>query len=397
MICEHSLSFTTPQTVARKYRLTIGAALVALALSGCTSDGDDSSTAPTTNPTTPTATTTTLTGTVVAGPVNGQACAYKLSDAGAIGDLLACATTAANSGAYSLSFSNYAGQVLMKAFGTYTDEATGQARSILESSPLRAVVACATSGVDCRSAVTPLTEAALRSAGTLTRANIDAAYLKIAQAYGLNPSNAADAVTKLVDTLPVLGSRTDAAVTKYTDVLALASQAQKRYCGTGNSCTLDNYLDGVRSLLGGADGINSLQSEMNAAMAEWSTNPLNTSGITCSLNVGVVTCNLPSGGTGSGTTGASGNYRLDVTVSANGIPTPAIVINNVPKPDSESAFCSAKEILDTQNQLKANGGTLTVNSCSFSGTKGSISLTLTLTTPIAMTLPYTVSYAYTPM
>ncbi len=394
-------SLETTRTSARRYRLTVGAVLVTLALSGCTSD--DSSTTPTTNPTTPTtpttptnpsAATTTLTGTVVAGPVNGQACAYRLSDAGTIGDLLACATTAASTGAYSLSFTNYAGQVLLKAFGTYTDEATGQTRTILESSAMRAVVACATAGTDCRSAVTPLTEAALLSAGTLTPANIQAAYLKVAQAYGLNPTSAQDAVTKLVDTLPVVGSRTDAAATKYADILALASQAQKRYCGTGNACTLDNYLAGVQGYLAGTNGISILQSELNAALAEWNTNPLNKTGATCSISGTSVTCDIASG-----TPGASGSYKLTVTASISGGPGATIVINNVAKPDSNNAFCNASEIQSQIDQVRNSypGATLTINSCNFNGTQGEISLTLAITQPVALTIPYTATYVYSSM
>ena len=39
-------------------------------------------------------------------------------------------------------------------------------------------------------------------------------------------------------------------------------------------------------------------------------------------------------------------------------------------------------------------GTFTINSCSFNGSVGNVSATLAVTTPIALTVPYTVVYTY---
>jgi hypothetical protein len=368
-------------------------AVATIGLTGCLSSGGDDNPAPAATPTP----STTLTGAAVAAAINGQACAYKLSDSGVEGEKLNCATTNPTTGAYSITFSNYAGDVLIKAFGSYTDEATGLTKSILEASPIRAIVACATAGTSCDSAVTPLTEAALKSAASLKKADVDEAYRKVAEAFGLKPTSTDDAVKKLARTKPNQGTRADDDATKYGDILAVASQAQKRYCGDSTTCSLDNYLAGVKDLLGTTGGIASLQSTVNAALTDWNSNPLNKSKVSCSLTSGTVTCNLPTGSSSS----SSGTYKLTVTVAVGGIGAgvaiPAIVINNVPKPDSQSAFCANDEVQKALDSVKNSspGASLVINSCSFSGSQGSISLTLSLTSPIALTVPYTANYVYT--
>jgi hypothetical protein len=39
-------------------------------------------------------------------------------------------------------------------------------------------------------------------------------------------------------------------------------------------------------------------------------------------------------------------------------------------------------------------GTFTINSCTFNGTVGNVSATLSITNPVVMTVPYTVVYTY---
>ena len=263
-------------------------------ISGCGGDGSS-------NPVvTPVAVNTVLTGSAVKGPISGTVCAYSLSSTGAIGTTaLACSTSNPTTGAYSITLPAYVGNVLVKAFGTYRDEATGITKTITEVEAIRAMVACNTAGVACKAAVTPLTEVALRvaaaAAGGLTTANVEAAYLKVAQAYGLNPANTADSVSKLVATIPDFTSRTDAAATMYADLLAVVSQAQAINCGASPTCTIESYLAAVNTLLAGTSAATSLQSALAAAFSAWSSNALNTSGITCSLNSsGVASCALPA-------------------------------------------------------------------------------------------------------
>jgi hypothetical protein len=101
------------------------------------------------------------------------------------------------------------------------------------------------------------------------------------------------------------------------------------------------------------------------------------------------------GSTGGGSTG--GNYTLLLEVTTFGFTTP-ITITNLPKPSTQDEFCNAvvegTGEASIRSALASAGGTLTVNSCSFSGSVGNISLTLSLTSPIAMTVPYTAKYTY---
>jgi hypothetical protein len=72
-----------------------------------------------------------------------------------------------------------------------------------------------------------------------------------------------------------------------------------------------------------------------------------------------------------------------------------INVGSVPAPTTQSDFCSGIESDTTFTQIGASGGgTLTINSCSFSGNTGHLSATLTVTGPVNVTIPYTVTYAY---
>lgn len=104
--------------------------------------------------------------------------------------------------------------------------------------------------------------------------------------------------------------------------------------------------------------------------------------------------NAGGGNNGGGNNGgASGSYTLLVTVNAMGMTT-QVTFDNVPKPNSEEAFCSDSYVNQAINDAAAAGGQLTINSCTFDGTHGQISATLTITSPVAMTVPYTVDYLY---
>lgn len=103
-----------------------------------------------------------------------------------------------------------------------------------------------------------------------------------------------------------------------------------------------------------------------------------------------------TGGTGGG--GSGGTYTLVLNVNAGGVAAPPVTITNVPKPANQAEFCS--EIVNPSSGIgltqavPGGAGTLTINSCSFSGNTGSVSATLSITSPVAMTVPYTVTYTY---
>jgi len=329
----------------------------------------------------------------MAGAISGTVCAYSLSDTGTIGSTaLGCGTTAPATGAYSISWNDYVGGVIIKAFGSYLDEATGLTKAILEANPIRASVTC--TGSTCQAAVTPLTEAAIRSAGTLTPANLAAAYFRVAQAFGQNPGSNADAFAKLVTLLPAT-SGNDSAAQYYARALAMVSQMQSNYCAS--SCTLDAYLTGLQSLLANTSGVADVQTTMNAALATWSSNPNNTSHMDCYFSGNVLTCNLPNPGGNPGN--GSGNYSLAVSVTVMGNTTAAATINNVAKPSTQNEFCNSVEINEQINSSMSAypGATWTLNSCSFSGNGGTMDMTIHLITPMVMTIPYSATYTYSAM
>ena len=101
-------------------------------------------------------------------------------------------------------------------------------------------------------------------------------------------------------------------------------------------------------------------------------------------------------GSGSGTGPAAGTPgSLQILVSVSGVSSPAISISDIPKPKSQSEFCdSLANDSNLQGIGASGGGSLTINSCSFSGSTGKINATLNITTPIALSLPYVITYNY---
>ena len=96
--------------------------------------------------------------------------------------------------------------------------------------------------------------------------------------------------------------------------------------------------------------------------------------------------------TGGGS-GVGGSYTLTLDVSVMGT-TNQIVLQNMPKPANQQEFCG-EVVNQSFSQITQGGaGTLTINSCSFSGNTGQVSATMAVTSPMAMTVPYTVTYTY---
>ena len=89
---------------------------------------------------------------------------------------------------------------------------------------------------------------------------------------------------------------------------------------------------------------------------------------------------------------------MTLAVNAGGVSAPPVTIANVPKPSSQAEFCSdinnpASGVGLTQ-AIPGGSGTLTINSCAFSGNSGSVSATVAISSPVAVTVPYTVTYTY---
>src|SRR5690349_13250287 len=90
----------------------------------------------------------------------GKVSIYKIKSDGSkdttFGGLLASGIPTNSRGEYIVNLGTYTGPVLVEASGDYTDEATGETKSIPETDPLRAALANATGTVNV--SVTPLTE-----------------------------------------------------------------------------------------------------------------------------------------------------------------------------------------------------------------------------------------------
>jgi hypothetical protein len=359
-----------------------------LGLSACLGDGSGSESV-VANP--PVSTSITVAGTAGAGPIKGKVCAYALSTTGSVGTTaLNCADTNATSGAFSMTIKDYIGDMLLKASGTYPDEATGQIKTIADADAIRSMVSCASNNASCTAAVTPLTETAIRTAGSLTKANIEAAMQKVAIAVGLNPANAAEAMAKLVGTVPDFTSRSDAAKTKYTDLLAVMSQAQATYCGSAATCTVEEHLKAIKTMLEGTPGANGLQNAINAATAAWNSNSHNTSGVKCNMASNLLSCTMTGSNAGTGT--------LDISVTASGaaanLPFPPITINNVPKPASQAEFCGTTTASEINEKFKGLGGAVKIVSCAFTGSEGTINVSVSISSPVPVAYAFTVTYKY---
>ncbi len=88
-----------------------------------------------------------------------------------------------------------------------------------------------------------------------------------------------------------------------------------------------------------------------------------------------------------------GSSSLTISVTAGGVTSPNIVVGSVPAPANELQFCN--DLWSDPNFTGlGSGGELTINSCSFANNVGTISATVTITTPVNISVPYTVTYTY---
>ena len=102
-----------------------------------------------------------------------------------------------------------------------------------------------------------------------------------------------------------------------------------------------------------------------------------------------------SGGSGGTSGGQTGTLTVGVSISGAPATTFGVAMPGIQIPASQIEFCDAISNDSTFTSIGASGGgSLTINSCTFSGNVGTLSATLSITSPIAMTLPYTVTYTY---
>lgn len=351
----------------------------------------------------------------MAGPFSsGNVCAYRTTGT-TLGAQLACGLIDAATSAYSLSFSDYSGSMVVQveSGAKYIDEATKASTTL--TAPIRSF---ATTGSDTaiRLAVTPLTEAALLSAGNFSDTKITAAAATLATKFGLGSNS-------LFTNLPLLAPSTTAQLSYRVALDALSRlQAAETVAGvTAQNPSI--YLTRMLAQFDGAaleSAFNSARTvAFNTALASASTV---TPGSSCTFGNFVLTCSLTGAGTGTGTppgtgTGTTpgtgtvttpgtgtvttpvtppvtGTSTLTVTTSVSGIAAPVVVLKNIPKPANQNEFCGALTDDASFKALSANGGSVKINSCSFTNNVGNVSATLTLTSPLSYTLPYSINYAY---
>lgn len=185
--------------------------------------------------------TPTLSGTVMAGPfISGQICAYSLS-AGTKGGSLGCADINPLTSEYSLPIANYTGEVLLEIAGnarhddeaTATDDVTG---TLIPDGTLRSIVTINANSGTIAAPVTPLTEAAVRAAGFLSRQAVNDAATVIRDNLGLG------ATVNLMATKPLLVPTTGDQLAYREALRALSQYMQTGFLPTQMSEFVDHLV-----------------------------------------------------------------------------------------------------------------------------------------------------------
>jgi len=269
--------------------LAASAALL-LGLSGCLSDDSASSTS------------TTLSGTAMAGPfLSGTVCAYEVNS-GAKGALIgSCTSIASATSSFTMDIGSYTGDVLVEiSNASYDDEANpnDNANGTALTGTLRNLIHIATAGGSVDLAVTPLTEAALRLAGsTLNNTAVQTAIGQLAALLPLDPN------LDLRATPPV----STALGLAYREVLRALSQLQWGTAGAGEFAgDLNGYLGDLVGQVS-ANTFNTIAADFLVAI----NSGLNSN---CTLTNNVLTCTLPTGGGDTGGGGAVGGIACDTSL-----------------------------------------------------------------------------------
>lgn len=295
---------------------------------------------------------------------------------------------------------------------TYFDEAKNADIALPATQKIRAIVPTLTDNANV--GVTVLTEvatqAAIKAAGDLSKVTTQVATdannqiknllaKELGTASLLTPPTIIGKDTIVKDVITARNAANDYA-------LKLAAMAK---LGQGNTPVLDllqklsddlsdNKLDGMKGTAnidyatGETDDTTvALQNYMAAYANAQKINTIYTAQILNGFQVieGNIVITIGNGGSGSGSSG--GNYNLTVKTDVSGLgslPIPTVTIQNVPKPDTESAFCNDSEVKGSLPD-----GAITITGCSFSGNTGTISVQLNQ----GILLNYTVTYTYTPV
>jgi len=228
-------------------------AAAGLVLTGCGGGSGSSGNAPPSPPLSGT-----ISGTVAKGPVSGGTItAYALSS-GAVATEIAHATTDAD-GHFSLSMGGHAGPIMLQLVGgTYTDEATGTAMTMLPGDVMTAVVPGMTAGqVLSGIQVTPLTTMAQTLAqhrsGGMTDNNMAAANMAVGDYFSVTDILHDGPINPLVTGSGTSGATQDsinygmtlAAIAQYADANGMSSSSTMVTAMSNDAA--DGFMDGSMS------------------------------------------------------------------------------------------------------------------------------------------------------
>lgn len=282
----------------------------------------------------------------------------------------ACGTTTTKAdGTYSLSTECSGDLVIEVSGGSYTDEATGKSVTLNQ---LKTMVAA--NGGTTKAVVTPLTYLGYITAVNNSALN-SAGHTKAMQALATQFKLSAE---ELAATPNITG----AAANAYGKVLRAFSQAVADKGGTLS----------LEALIGEMSDKAKFAGTSSAFATAFNTINKPTSPVSFSFDGNALTINTTGAGTGTGT--GTGTSSLTINTNVSGIATPAVTVTNIPKPSSQAEFCGALQNDATFKGLAQGGAALTIKSCSFAGSVGNISAEVSITTPVAMTIPYTIVYTY---
>lgn len=200
---------------------------------------------------------------------NGTVTVFALNADGSKGAQLASGSTD-SSGAYNLSIGFYTGAVIVEASGSYNDEATGLVKSVPASAPLRAALAQTNGSVAL--SVTPLTDLAVRQAGTLTAQNISTANTLVSELFKVDIVATAPAAPTAA---AFQAGTTTQAEKDYALVLAGVSQLMQSG-GTDLATTLSNLNGGISQAGMSSQTAATIATAINSFVA----NPANQTGVT---------------------------------------------------------------------------------------------------------------------
>ena len=307
---------------------------------------------------------TTITGSAVKGPVNSATVTAKKA-----ADGTACGTATTTNGTYTLTTTCTGDLVIEVTGGTYTDEATKATTSL--TSPLKVMVTA--NGGNAKAVATPFTTLAFSSSfgGTpATTAAFANQAKKVAQYFGMGNVDLATTTPNVQDAKDMYGAYL-AAVSGYLNGKGVNEFLQ---------LNLQNNAAFQSAFRTALSAVSAYSITFDASAIIASSGTTGTGG---------------TSGTGSTTgTGTSGTGTLTVTGSAMGVGIPAVTIQNIPVPASQSDFCGELTNDATFRSMEQSGAKFTVSSCSFVNKVGNVVATLQITTPMAMTVPYNLTYTY---